>query len=137
VVSVKSTTPIAATLSPACSAAIDKIKAAIADDRAEDAAEKADAALSAPNSAADLEEDKTEKAAIKALWVATRDACAGQAVIKPKPPVSAPTAACLAAKQALMGAWARKDKAAVMSLWNQLKTACGLPTTGAFSSRHK
>src|ERR1700704_4377262 len=54
VVSVKSTTPTAATLSPACLAAIDKIKAAIADDRAEDAAEKADAALSAPNSAADL-----------------------------------------------------------------------------------
>src|SRR6266480_4625910 len=54
--SVKTTTPAAVTLSPACTAAIDKIKAAFADDRTEDVAEKADAALSAPNSGADLEE---------------------------------------------------------------------------------
>jgi len=138
VLSVKGTTPAAATLSPACTAAIDKIKAAFADDRAEDAAEKADAALSAANSAADLEEDKTERAAIKALWVAARDACAGQAV-RPvtRPAVPAPTAACLAAKQAVKDAWMRKDYAALKTLFSSLKTACGFSSIGTFNFQHR
>lgn len=42
--SAKSTTPTAATLSPACTAAVQAIKTAFADDRAEDAAEKVAAA---------------------------------------------------------------------------------------------
>src|SRR6267154_1135724 len=67
--SVKTATPAAVTLSPACTAAIDKIKAAFADDRTEDVAEKADATLSVPNSAAGVGEDNNEKAAVKALWV--------------------------------------------------------------------
>ena len=137
VLSVKST-PIAVTLTPACTAAIAKIKAALADDRTEDAAEKADAALSAPNSAADLEEDKAEKAARKALWAETRAACAGQAVTKPAPPAGvAPSAACLAAKQAVKDAWTRTDKAAMKSAWSSLKTACGFSATGAFAFHHK
>jgi len=139
VLSVKSVTPSVATLSPACTAAIEKIKTAFADDRAEDAAEKADAALSAANSAADLEEDKAERAAIKALWVAARDACAGQAAPKPvtRPALPAPTAACLAAKQAVKDAWARKDFAALKSLFSSLKTACGFSATGAFAFEHR
>jgi len=135
VLSVKSATPAIATLSPACTTAIGKIKTAVADDRAEDAAEKADAALNGANSAADVEEDKTERAAIKALWVAARDACAGQAVKPPTRP--APTAACLAAKQAVKDAFARKDYAALKSLWTSLKTACGFSSTGAFAFEHR
>jgi hypothetical protein len=138
VLSVKSATPAIATLSPACTAAIGKIKTAFADDRAEDVAEKADAALNGANSAADVEEDKTERAAIKALWVSARDACAGQAV-KPvtRPAAPAPTAACLAAKQAVKDAFARKDYAALKSLWTSLKTACGFSATGAFAFEHR
>jgi hypothetical protein len=138
VLSVKSTTPTAVTLTPACTAALAKIKAAFADDRVEDAAEKADAASSATNSAADVDEDKTEKAARKTLWAETRAACAGQAVTKPAPAAGvAPSAACLAAKQAVKDAWARKDKAAMLSAWNSLKTACGFSATGAFAFHRK
>jgi hypothetical protein len=136
VLSVKSTVPAAVTLSPACTAAIDKIKAAFADDRAEDVAEKADATLSAPNSAADVEEDKTEKAATKALWVSARNTCAPQAATKPAG-AAAPSAACLSAKAAVKDAWARKDYAALKSLWTTLKTACGFSSTGAFSFQHR
>ena len=138
VLSVNSTSPTAVTLTPACTAALDKIRAAFADDRTEDAAEKADAALSAPNSAADVEEDKAEKAAIKELWAQTRAACAGQTVTKPAPAAGvAPSAACLAAKQAVKDAWAHKDKAAMKSAWSSLKTACGFSATGAFAFHHK
>jgi hypothetical protein len=136
VLSVKTTTRAAVTLSPACTAAIDKIKAAFADDRAEDVAEKADAALSAPNSAADMEEDKTERAAIKALWVSARNACAPLAATKPAG-AAAPSAACLSAKAAVKDAWVRKDYAALKSLWTTLKTACGFSSTGAFSFQHR
>ncbi len=134
--SVKTSTPAALTLSPACTAAIDKIKAAFADDRTEDVAEKADAALSAPNSGADLEEDKTERAAIKALWVSARDACAPQAITRPSAGGAAPSAACVAAKQAVKDAFARKDYDALKSLWSTLKTSCGFSSSGAFSFQH-
>jgi hypothetical protein len=139
VLGVKSAAPTVATLSPACTAAIEKVKTSFADDRAEDAAEKADAALSAANSAADVEEDRAERAAIKALWVAARDACAGQAASKPvtRPAAPAPTAACSAAKQAVEDAWARKDFAALKSLLSSLKTACGFSSTGAFAFEHR
>jgi hypothetical protein len=136
VLSVKSTTPAAVTLSPACTAAIDKIKAAFADDRTEDVAEKADAALSAPNSASDVEEDKTEKAAVKALWASARAACAPVPATKPAG-AAAPSAACLSAKAAVKDAWVRKDYAALKSLWTTLKTACGFSSTGAFSFQHR
>jgi hypothetical protein len=136
VLSVKTTNPAAVTLSPACTAAIDKIKAAFADDRTEDVAEKADATLSAPNSAADLDEDTSEKAARKALWVSARNACAPQAATKPAG-AAAPSPACLSAKAAVKDAWARKDYAALKSLWTTLKTACGFSSTGAFSFQHR
>lgn len=138
VLSVKTTTPTAATLSPACTAALQAIKTAFADDRAEDAAEKANAALAGSDPAADVEEDKAERAAMKALWVAARTACAPQAVTRPAPPAAAaPTAACLAAKQAVKDAWARKDYAALKSLLSTLKTACGFSSTGAFTFQHR
>jgi hypothetical protein len=136
VLSVKTTTPAAVTVSPACTAAIDKIKAAFADDRTEDVAEKADATLSVPNSAADLEEDTSEKAATKGLWVSARNACAPQAATKPAG-AAAPSAACLSAKAAVKDAWARKDYATLKSLWTTLKTACGFSSTGAFSFQHR
>ena len=135
VLSVKTAAPTAATLSPACTAAIQAIKTAFADDRAEDAAEKANAALAGSDPAADVEEDKPERAAMKTLWVAARNACAPQAVARPAAAV--PTAACLAAKQAVKDAWARKDYAALRSLWSTLKTACGFSSTGFFTFQHR
>jgi len=129
--SAKSTAPTAATLSPACTAAIGAIKQAFADDRAEDAAEKANPV----DPAADVEEDKAERAAMKALWTTARTACAGEAVTKWA--IAAPTAACLAAKQAVKDAWARKDFAALKSLWTAMKTACGFSSTGAFTFQHR
>jgi hypothetical protein len=132
----KSVKPSAATLSPACSNAVQAIKTAFADDRSEDAAEKSGAALAGANPAADVEEDKTERAALKALWVTARDACAPQvatATTSAAPTASAPTAACLAATQAAKDAWARKDYAALKSLWSTLKAACGFPSTGGFA----
>ena len=135
--SVKSTTVAAATLSPACTTALQAIKTAFADDRAEDAAEKANPST---DPAADVAEDAAERAAMKALWVAARNACAGQAVTRPAagaPAAGAPTAACLAAKQAVKDAFARKDYGALTSLWTSLKTACGFSSTGAFAFRHR
>ena len=71
---------------------------------------------------------------MKALWVAARSACA-QGLTKPAP--AAPIAACLAAKQAVKDAWARKDYAALKSLWATVKTACGFSSSGAFAFAHR
>ena len=129
--SVKSTAPTAATLSPACTAAIAAIKHAFADDRAEDKPEKANPV----DPVADVEEDKAERAAMKALWTAARTACAGQAVTKRA--IAAPTATFLAAKQAVKDAWARRDFAALKTLWTAMKTACRFSSTGAFTFQHR
>jgi hypothetical protein len=134
--SAKSSTPTAANLSPACTSAIQAIKTAFADDRAEDVAERANAAQAGADPAADAEEDKAERAAVKALWVAARDACAPQIATITTAPV-APTAACLAAKQAVKDAWARKDYAALKSLWTSLKTACGFSSNWSFAFDHR
>src|SRR5712664_2338964 len=131
--SAKSTTPKAVTLSEACTAAIQNIKAAHAQDRAEDAQEKLDAAQAGASPTADVEEDKTERAAMKALWVAARDACAPQLATKTFAPTGTPSTACLAAKQAVKAAWLAKNYAALKSLWTTVKTACGFSSTGAFA----
>lgn len=129
--SAKSTTPAAVTMSAACSAAINAVKAAPDQDRAEDAQERLAAAQAGANPTADVAEDKGERAAVKASWVAARDACAPQLATKTAP--TAPTAACLAAKQAIKDAWARKDFAALRSLWTTVKAACGFPSGGEFA----
>ena len=117
--SFKSSTPTAVTLSPACSAALQTIKAAHDQDRIEDAQERV--------------------AAIEALWVKARDACAPQLATKVAPPVSGATqsAACLAAIQQVKAAWARKDYAGVRSLWTTVKTACGFSSGEGFSFQRR
>ncbi len=94
VVSTESFTPSAATApSAACVAARNAVTAALAKDRSEDVAEKAAPTIPA----SDLTSDATEKSVMKALRTQVHTACAGQ----PKTP---PTAACLAAKQAVKDA---------------------------------
>src|SRR2546421_2279743 len=96
--SVKSFKPTAApTLSQACIDAIQAVKTAIAADRAEDKDERANAAGAAP--VGDINEDATEKAAMKVLFTAARDACAPQ-LASPAAAAAAPSAACPAAEQA-------------------------------------
>ena len=100
-------------VSAECTAAIQAIKTAFANDRSEDAAERAQAALE-PDSAADQAEDAAELAGFKALFQAAHTACAASlAAIVAKHAVK-PTAVssqCTAAMQAL--------KAAVRAVWSQ------------------
>lgn len=133
--SATSATTTVAAPSPACAAAIQKIKTAVADDRAEDTLERKNAALAGADPAADVKEDADERATMKALRADAHAACAGQTVTKAAAP--APTAACLAAKQAAKDAWARKDKAALESLWASVKAACSYPTSGRFAFHHE
>ena len=137
--SVKSSTPNTVTLSPECSAALQTIKAAHDQDRIEDAQERVAAAQAGADPASDVQEDKDEVAAIEALWVKARDACAPQLATKVAPPASRATqsAACLAAIQQVKAAWARKDYAAVRSLWTTVKTACGFSAGEGFSSQRR
>src|SRR5256885_2197630 len=137
--SVKSTTPTAVTLSPECSAALQTIKAAHDQDRIEDAQERVAAAQAGADPASDVQEDKDEVAAIEALWVKARDACAPQLATKVAPPASRATqsAACLAAIQQVKAAWARKDYAAVRSLWTTVKTACRFLSGDGFSFQRR
>jgi hypothetical protein len=128
--SAKTTAPTAATLSPECTAALKAIKTAHDQDKSEDAIERASAAAGA-DPAADVQEDKDERAARAALWVTARTACAPQLATRVAPP--APTAACTAAKAAVKAVWQRKDYAAVRSLWTTLKTACGFSSAEHFS----
>jgi hypothetical protein len=95
-VSAQALTPEAATPSDACVAARQKVAAALTDSKAEDVKEKADA-TKAGAAAADVNEDATEKTALKGLRATVRTACAGQ-------PATPPTAECLAAKKALTDA---------------------------------
>ena len=137
--SVKSANPTAVTLSPACTAALQTIKAAHDQDRIEDAQERVAAAQAGTDPAADVQEDKDELAARAALWVKARDACAPQLATKIAPPASGATqsAACLAAIQQVKAAWARNDYAAVRSLWTTVKTACGFSSGEGFTFQRR
>src|SRR5438552_9347229 len=125
--SAKSTPPTAVTLPAACTDALQAIKAAHSQDVSEDAQERLAAVQEGADLAADVQEDKDELAAFQALWVKARDACAPQLATKPVPsaPTATQSAACVAATQAVKDAWARKDWAAVRSLWTTVKSACG------------
>jgi hypothetical protein len=91
VASVESLAPEAATPTASCTAARQAVTTALANEKKEDATEKA-ALKSASPVNSDPAEDKTENAAMKPLTAAVRTACAGQ----PAAPLSA---ACLAARQ--------------------------------------
>jgi hypothetical protein len=102
----------------ACTAARAKLAKARADDRVADAAEK----LALKNGTLTLDakkaRDAQEKAAMKVLRDAVRAVCVGQA----KTP---PTAACVAAKQALKEARkAHKDATTLKSLKDAKHAAC-------------
>lgn len=109
-------TPVAPTA--ACTDARTKLAKARADDRVADAAEKVALKNGSLTPAAKKALDVAEKAAMKTLLDAARTACVGQA----RP---APTAACLAAKQAFKDGVARKDSAAALkALKDKKKAAC-------------
>jgi hypothetical protein len=100
-------------LSPACAAAIQAIKDAFANDRAEDAAERAQQAVD-PDPAADQAEDAAERAQFKALFAASHTACTAEiAAIKARIQTRTVTASgvCTNAVSAL--------KAEVRALWTQ------------------
>jgi hypothetical protein len=102
----------------ACTDARAKLAKARADDRVADAAEKVALKNGSLTPAAKKALDVAEKAAMKTVVDAARTACVGQA----RP---APTAACLAAKQALKDGFARKDSAAALkTLKDAKRTAC-------------
>jgi hypothetical protein len=102
----------------ACTDARAKLAKARADDRVADAAEKVALKNGSLTPAAKKALDVAEKAAMKTLLDAARTACVGQA----RP---APTAACLAARQALKDGVARKDSAAALkALKDKKKAAC-------------
>ena len=135
---------LAVTPSAACTSARQALAAAVAKDKAEDAAERA-AAASDPNfKTTDAAEDKAEMAAMKPLIDAVRTACG---LTRP-----APSAQCTAALQAARAAFARDraedaaekaagtegtagdeaedkaERAQMAALWNSIRTACGFPT---------
>ena len=102
----------------ACTDARAKLAKASADDRVADAAEKAALKSGTLTKDAKKKLDVAERAAMKTLRHAVRAACAGQ-------PKTAPTAACLAAKQALKDARkAHKDSATLRTLKDNKKAAC-------------
>jgi hypothetical protein len=102
----------------ACTDARVKLATAAADDRVADAAEKAALKNGSLTKDAKKKLDVAERAAMKTLRDAARAACAGQG----KTP---PTAACLAAKQALKDALkAHKDTATLKGLKDKKKAAC-------------
>jgi len=102
----------------ACTDARAKLAKAAADDRVADAGEKAALKSGSLTKDAKKKLDVAERAAMKTLRNAARAACAGQG----KTP---PTAACLAAKQALKDALkAHKDTATLKTLKDKKKAAC-------------
>jgi hypothetical protein len=114
----QSTANVATAVAPtaACTDARAKLAKARADDRVADAAEKLALKNGSLTPAAKKALDVAEKAAMKTLSDAARTTCAGQG----RP---APTAACLAAKQALKDAVARKDSAAALKTLKDAKRA--------------
>ena len=135
---------LAVTPTAACTSARQALNAALAKDKAEDAAERA-AAASDPNfKTTDAAEDKAEMAALKPLLDAVRTACG---LTRP-----APSAQCTAALQAAKAAFAKDraedaaekaagtegsaadeaedkaERAQLGILWNSIRTACGFAT---------
>ena len=88
--------PKAATPSPQCVAARQALDAARANDKAEDVKERATAKSDPKSKAADEAEDKAEKANVKKLSDAVHATC--------EPQMTAPSAECAAARQALKAA---------------------------------
>jgi hypothetical protein len=115
--------------SAACTAAVNALKAWVAADRTEDAAER-EVAKTNPETAADVTEDTAEHAAVKPLWTAVRTACA-PAIPRVVKRTFTPSAACTAAVQALKAAWAQgrpTSKAQwtqLQTLFQNVRTACG------------
>ena len=134
----------AVTPTAACTSARQALNAALARDKAEDAAERT-AAASDPNfKTTDAAEDKAEMAAMKPLIDAVRTACG---LTRP-----VPSAQCTAALQAAKAAFAadraedaaekaagtegtaadeaedKAERAQLGALWNSIRTACGFPT---------
>jgi len=140
---------IATAPSAACLAARQALVTAWTNDRDEDTAERQAAKLAGADPIVDVNEDKTERAALMALWDTARSTCAAE----PVKPIAAPTSACVAAKTALKNALLAavtaekaeqssssentaadltEDKAefaALKPLWTAVGTACGFRST--------
>jgi hypothetical protein len=125
------------TPSAACSAAIAAIKSAVIADASEDGSERA-VAKTNPDAASDQTEDAAEVANFRSLFSAARTACAPAVTSIPSEPAHTftPSAACMAAIQALKAAWAQ-GRAATAAQWQQLqslaqavRTACGWTWSG-------
>jgi hypothetical protein len=142
--------------SQACLDARQLIVTARKDDRGEDMSEKLAAGQPGADPTKDVNEDQIERAAMEALWVKARSACAEQPEPAKTTGASAPAATqgCEAAKTALKNALVQEkahemsekgtptehsaadtqedqaEFAAIKSLWQQAAAACG------FSSEH-
>lgn len=136
---------------PQCTAALQAVQAARTQEQSEDASERAIAKTSATD-AADVNEDKSESAAIKPLFDSVRAACGPQRL--PSAGGAAPTSQCVAAQQALKAAIAKdkaenaaeagaegtaadmsEDKAEMTQIFSLMKnvgTACGFNRDGDF-----
>lgn len=121
------------TLSPACAAAWQNLKAAAQADRSEDALERA-AALAAPDLAADRTEDGTEIANFRSLFAGIRTACApASPIVKGSAPTTKPTltSQCTAAIAAVKSFWAQGRPTTqagwteLFNLFRAVRTACG------------
>jgi hypothetical protein len=118
------------TPSPACTAAINAIKADFKADAAEDNAERM-AARANPTAGETPGEDAAEIANLRALFTAAKTACA-PAVTAPAPePKFTPSAQCVAAIAALKAAWAQ-GRPTTLAQWQHLqalavavRNACG------------
>jgi cell division septation protein DedD len=124
-------------VSAGCTAAIQAIKTAFADDRSEDVAERAQAALE-PDSARDAAGDAAEIANFKTLFAAARIACAASIAsvtathaVKPAAVGSQCTAAVQALKSAATALWAQHTRPTsaqltqLRTLGAAARTACG------------
>lgn len=114
------------TPSPACTAAINAIKTAAANDRSEDLAER-NIARTVGIDAVDQPEDASERAGFVALFKSARSACfpAGTTTnFTPKTFTKSP--ACTAALQALKAAWMQHETfQQLQALGAAARTACG------------
>jgi NAD(P)-dependent dehydrogenase (short-subunit alcohol dehydrogenase family) len=126
------------TLSAACTAAIDAIKADFRADASEDNAER-QAARTDPTAAEAPGEDAGEVANLKALFSAARTACAPAATTPATSPAFTkftPSAQCTAAIAALKAAW-MQGRPTTQSQWQNLqalgqavRSACGWSWSG-------
>lgn len=116
------------TPSAACTAAINAIKSAAADDRSEDLAERK-IARTVGTDAVDQTEDAAERADFIALFKAARTACLPAITGTPttfEPKSFTPSASCTAAVQALKAAWMQHASfQQLQALGQAVRTACG------------